>query len=153
MPGGAVALSGRDVIVINGNVITALANGEPIVLSFDTPIGQMKVSKDGNAIYAMQYSGQVVKVTLKVLRGSFDDQNLNSLLQDWIADPSSFNLMTGSFIKRIGDGQGNILSDVYQLAGGIFENIPGAKTSVEGDTEQSVTEYKMLFRNNIRIIQ
>jgi hypothetical protein len=151
--GGAVALTGRDVIIIDGNVITALADGEAVKLEFPNPIGQMKVSKDGNAIYAMQYSGQVVTVTIRILRGSYDDQILNSSLQDWIADPAGFSLMAGSFIKRIGDGQGTILSDVYQLAGGIFEKIPSAKSSMEGDPEQSVVEYTMLFRNNLRIIQ
>ena len=151
--GGQVAISGRDVTIIDGNVITALAGGDAVVLSFDSPIGEAKISKDGNAIYSLKYSGQLVKVTVKLLRGSFDDQILNSKLQDWIADPAAFALMTGSFIKRVGDGLGGILSDVYQLAGGIFENIPGAKTSTDGDIAQSEVEYKMLFRNNIRIIQ
>ena len=149
----AVALTGRDVIIINGNVITALATADAVVLSFDQPIGKMAVSKDGNAIYAMSNPGQVVKVKLKLLRGSFDDQILNGLLQDWIGDPAAFILLSGSFIKRIGDGQGNILSDVYQLAGGTFEKIPGAKTNVDGDTGQSEIEYDMIFRNNARIIQ
>jgi len=153
MSEGAVALAGKDVIIIDGEVISALADADAIKLDFSTPIGVMKVSKDGNAIYAMQYSGQVVKVTLRLVRGSADDQLLNSRLQDWIAAPADFELMTGSFIKRIGDGKGNILSEVYQIAGGIFDTIPSTKMNTEGDVEQSVTEYTMLFRNNVRMMQ
>jgi hypothetical protein len=150
---GAVALSGKDVIIIDGNVISALADGKAVELAFDQPIGQMKVSKDGNAIYSLQYSGQIVKVSLRLIRGSYDDQILNSALQDWIADSASFSLMSGSFVKRVGDGQGNITSEVYQLAGGIFEFIPPAHADMDGGTDQSVTEYKLLFRNNVRMMQ
>ena len=149
---GLVALSGRDVIVINGEVITALADADAVKLSFDGNIGEMKLSKDGNAIYAFKYTGQAAKVEIRLLRGSPDDQILNSLMQDWIADPASFGLMTGSFIKRVGDGQGNIITEAYQLAGGIFTKIPGATMNTEGNTEQSVTVYEMMFRNIARII-
>jgi len=150
---GISAVAGKDVVVIDGNVITALADGEAVKLSFGTAVGMMKVSKDGNAIYALNYSGLVVTVELRIIRGSLDDQILNSSLQQWLADPSSFSLMAGSFIKRIGDGKGNVLSEVYQLGGGIFENIPDALMNTEGTTDQSVVLYKMLFRNNVRLMQ
>jgi len=150
---GSVALSGSDVTIIDDEIITDFADGACVQLAFDTPIGVMKISKDGNAIYAMKYEGIVVKVTLRLIRGSYDDQILNAKLQQFLASPDMFTLMAGSFVKRVGDGQGNITSEVYQLAGGIFEYIPGAKMNTSGDTEQSVTEYKMLFRNNIRMMQ
>ena len=151
--GGIVAMSGRDVTIIDGTVLTALADADAVKLEFSNAIGDMKMSKDGNAIYSMKYSGLVVKVSIKLLRGSADDVELNSKLQDFIADPASFELMVGSFIKRIGDGKGNIVSDVYQLAGGVFNMVPGAKENTDGDLEQSTIEYVMLFRNNIRMIQ
>jgi len=150
---GISAVAGKDVAVIDGNVITALADGEAIKLTFGAAVGMMKVSKDGNAIYALNYSGMVVTVELRIVRGSLDDQILNSMLQQFLADPSSFSLMSGSFVKRIGDGKGNVLSEVYQLGGGIFENIPDAMMNTDGSTDQSVVTYKMLFRNNVRLMQ
>lgn len=150
---GISAVAGKDVIIIDGMVITALADGEAIKLDFDTTIAQMKISKDGNSIYAMQYSGIIGKLEIRVVRGSYDDAVLNSKLQQWLADPTSFNLLKGSYVKRVGDGQGNVTSEIYQLAGGIFDKIPSGKSSSEGDTDQSVVVYSMLFRNNVRAMQ
>lgn len=150
---GATALAGKDVLIIDGVVISAIGDQDAIKVDFGGPIAQMKVSKDGNAIYAMQFSGIVAKVTLRVIRGSFDDVQLNSKLQGWLSDPAGFELMNASFVKRIGDGKGNITSEVYQMSGGIFEKIPGGKMNTEGDVDQSITEYDMLFRNNGRLMQ
>jgi len=150
---GISAVAGKDVVIIDGMVITALADGESIKLDFDTAIAQMKISKDGNSIYGMQYSGIIGKLSIRIVRGSYDDAILNSKLQQWLSDPTGFNLMSGSYVKRVGDGQGNVTSEIYQLAGGIFDKIPSGKTHSDGDTEQSVTVYTMLFRNNARLMQ
>jgi hypothetical protein len=150
---GSVTLTGKDVIIINGQIITALASGDCVKVEFDNPIADLKLSKDGNAIYAMNYSGIRAKVTLRVVRGSTDDQTLNGLLQQQMNDFAAFVLMAGSFIKRLGDGKGGVGSEVYQLAGGIFERYPSAKMNTEADIEQSISEYTMLFRNNGRLMQ
>ena len=113
----------------------------------------MKVSKDGNSIYAMKYTGIMAKLTVRLVRGSFDDITLNGLLQQWIADPSLFILMSGSYIKRIGDGKGSVLNDVYQLAGGVFEAIPPGTSNMDGSIESSVTVYTFMFRNDARLMQ
>jgi hypothetical protein len=61
-------------------------------------------------------------------------------------------LLTGTFIKKLGDGAGNITSDTYVLAGGIFQKIPEGKTNVEGETEQSVAIFMIKFASAVRII-
>jgi hypothetical protein len=149
----AVALSGKDIIQINDEVVTDLADSDCVQIEFPESIGVMKLSKDGNAVYAFKYTGLQVRVTIRVVRGSYDDQILNGLMQQFIQAPDLFTLMTAFFVKRIGDGAGNIVSEVYQLAGGIFEKIPGATMNTEGDTNQSVSVYTMLFRNNSRLMQ
>jgi len=153
MGAGVVAISSSDVIILDGQVVSAYAGGDAVMLSFDGDIGKMKISKDGNAVYALDSTGLAVKVTLKLVRGSYDDQTLNSKLQGWLSDPVGFTLMTGSFVKRLGDGKGNVISEVYQMSGGIFTKIPKSKMNVAGDTEQSVVEYEMVFRNNSRLMQ
>lgn len=150
---GITAIAGKDVVIINGQVLTGFADADAIKFEPQGPIAQMKVSKDGNSIYAMQYSGIVGKLTLRLVRGSLDDQTLNALLQQWIGDPSSFVLMAGSYVKRVGDGKGNITNEVYQLAGGVFEAIPGGISSMDGSIEASVTTYTLLFRNDARLMQ
>ena len=150
---GISAVAGRDVIIIDGEIITAIADAEAITLDFDSDITQMKVSKDGNSIYALNYTGIIAKLKIRIVRGSFDDTVLNSKLQQWIADPTTFFLLKGSYVKRIGDGKGNVISEIYQLAGGVFTKIPSAKSSSDGDTDQSVVEYNFMFRNDVRLMQ
>lgn len=150
---GISAVAGKDVLIINGQVFTGYADADAIKFEPQGTIAQMKVSKDGNSIYAMQYSGIVGKLTVRLVRACFDDQTLNGLLQQWIADPAGFVLMSGSYVKRVGDGKGNTTSEVYQLAGGVFEAIPMAASNMDGNTEQSVTVYTLLFRNDARLMQ
>lgn len=150
---GISAVAGKDVLIINGVVLTGYADGDAIKLEPQGPIAQMKVSKDGNSIYALQYSGIVAKLSVRLVRACFDDTLLNGLLQQWIADPSLFVLMSGSYVKRVGDGKGNVTNEVYQLAGGVFEAIPGGHSHMEGDTDSSVTVYTFLFRNDARLMQ
>ncbi len=143
----SVSLTGADVIVINGRVFHDLADGEAVNISFDNDLAAMKVAKDGNGIYALNLTGVVAHVTARVLRGSADDRYMNGLMQSMLNDFSGFNLMAGSFTKRVGDGKGNVSADVYQMSGGIIKKIPGAMTSAEGNTDQSVVVWEMLFRN------
>lgn len=148
---GIAAVSGKDVLIINDQVLTGYADGDAIKFEPQGPIAQMKVSKDGNSIYAMQWSGIVAKVSIRLVRMCFDDTFLNGLLQEWIADPALFTLMSGQYVKRVGDGKGNITNEIYQMDGGTFEMIPGGHTNTDGNIEQSVTIYSLLFRNDARL--
>jgi hypothetical protein len=80
-----------------------------------------------------------------MMMGSSDDKFLNTLYQLQQNDFSQFILMTGAFTKKVGDGQGNLQSIAYSMSGGIFTKGIAAKTNVEGDTEQSVAIYTMMF--------
>ena len=60
-------------------------------------------------------------------------------------DFSGYILLNGEFIKKIGDGQGNITNDTYLCTGGVLSKQVEAKSSAEGDTEQSVSVYTIRF--------
>lgn len=150
---GSVSLSGADTIQIDGRVINDLADADAVVLTYPEDLAKVKVGKNGNTIYAFNNMGQEVECTMRVLLGSSDDKFLNSRLQEQIQDFSSFILATASFSKRVGDGQSNISTAVYQCNGGVFSRQVDAKTSAEGDTEQSVAVYKVMFGNGARSIQ
>lgn len=149
----AVSLSGADTIQIDGRILQDLADGDAVNLTFPNDLANVKASKNGNMIYAFNETGKIVNCSLRVLLGSADDKFLNSRMQEMKNDFSSFILLTGSFSKRVGDGQANINTDVYQMSGGIFKKQVEAKTSAEGDVSQSVAVYELLFGNGDKSIQ
>lgn len=152
MPGG-VALTGKDVIQIDDRVLNDLADGDAVMISYPNDLAVVKTAKNGNTIYAFNETGRQVEVALRVLLGSSDDKYLNSRLQEMKNDFSAFILIDGNFVKRVGDGQGNMSSDVYQMSGGVFKKQGDAKSSAEGDTEQSVVVYTIAFGNGDKSIQ
>jgi hypothetical protein len=150
---GSVSLSGSDVIQIDGRQLADLADQDSVVLTFPEDLAKVKASKNGNTIYAFNNMGRLTECTVRVLLGSDDDKYLNSRMQEMINDFSAFGLITGSFSKRVGDGAGKMASDIYQMTGGVFKKQVEAKTSSEGDTEQSVAVYSIQFGNSSKSIQ
>lgn len=148
----AVALSGNDTININNRILANLADGNCVELTFPTDIANVKTGKNGNAIYGLNESGKQCEVKLRVLRGSADDKFLNNLLVQQQNNFAGTVLMIGQFIKKIGDGQGNITSDTYIMSGGVFTKQVEGKSNVEGETEQSIAMYTMKFSNSPRAL-
>ena len=149
---GTVALSGSDTININNKVLADLADGNCVEMTFPNDIANVKTGKNGNSIYGLNESGKQCEVKIRAIRGSSDDKFLNNLLAQQQANFAGFPLMIGQFIKKIGDGKGNISSDTYIMSGGIFTKIPEAKSNVEGETEQSISIYTIRFSNAPRIL-
>lgn len=148
----AVSLSGDDTITINNYIFANLADGNVVDLTFPTDIANVKTGKNGNSIYGLNETGKQCEVKIRVLRGSDDDKFLNNLLAQQQNNFAGTVLMIGQFIKKIGDGQGNITSDTYVMSGGVFTKIPEGKTNVDGDTEQSVAMYTIKFSNAPRAL-
>ena len=143
----AVSLTGSDTAQIDGTIITTMADGTPFDVTFPNNLATVKAGKDGNTIYAKNEMGRMCDVTLRILLGGTDDKYLQGRLQEWINNPSTFNFLTGLFVKHVGDGQGNVQSKVYQCSGGTFVKQVEVKTSAEGDTEQSVSVWMLTFGN------
>lgn len=149
---GSVSLTGNDVVTLNGRVFHDFANGDVIKLEFSGDLVKVQASKDGNVIYGLNTDGRVSTLTLRLLAGSSDDRYLNSLMASQFADLSGFILIVGSFVKRVGDGQGNITNVIYNTIGGVIRKFPAAKTNTAGDTDQSVSEWMLEFGSNTRAI-
>jgi len=149
---GAVSLTGKDVIVINGRVFKNFADATLAALTFDGELMIVKASKDGNTIYALNEQGRVSTLSLRLLLGSSDDKYLNSLLASMKSDPAGFILMVGSFTKRVGDGAGNSNLVVYQCVGGAFTKNPGASSDATGNTDQSVVVWDIKFGSADRAV-
>lgn len=150
------SLTGKDTIIIgqngNGQPFNDFGDGDVVNLTFPNELMSVKTGKGGNSIYAFNESGKQVDVELRVLLGSDDDKYLNSLLTNMKQDPASFVLMNGEFIKRVGDGEGNVNNVKYTMSGGIFSQEVDVKENVEGDTEQAIAIYRMKFTNAPRSI-
>ena len=146
------ALSGSDVVNINNRVFADLADGDFANLTFPNEIANVKTGKNGNSIYSFNATGEQCDFVLRLIRGSADDKFMNNLLAQQQANFAGFILMIGQFIKKIGDGQGNVQSDTYIMSGGIFVKKQEAKGNAEGDSEQSVVIYNLRFANSPRTL-
>lgn len=149
---GSVSLTGSDVVTINGRVFHDFANGDVAKLTFDGDLVRVQPSKNGNVIYALDVAGLMSKLELKLLLGSSDDRYINSLLASQVQDLSSFILAVGSFVKRVGNGQGQVTNVIYNTIGGVVSKFPEAKTNTAGDTEQSIVTWMIHFGINSRAI-
>lgn len=147
-----VAMSGADTIMINNRILSDLADQNAADLTFPNDIANVKTGKNGNAIYGLNESGKQCEVKIRIIRGSADDKFLNALLAQQQANFAGTVLMIGQFVKKVGDGAGNVASDTYIMSGGIFQKQIEGKTNVEGETEQSVAMYTMKFSNAPRVI-
>ena len=116
------AITGRDTLTINDRVLTDLADGDVSVLTFPNDITSVRTGKNGNTLFNMNQTGNNCDLVLRVVRGSDDDKFFNSLLVKMKSDLPAFELMDGSFIKKVGDGSGNITNDTYALAGAFLKS-------------------------------
>ena len=98
-----------------------------------------------NTIFAKDETGSNATVILRIIRGSSDDRFLAGKLSAMQRDFVGQALATGEFVKRLGDGQGNIIRNVYTLLGGTFKKNVDGKENVSGDTEQAVSVYTLAF--------
>ncbi len=147
-----VTMTGNDIHIINGRLLTDLADGDCAALTFPDDIASVTIGKNGNAIYSLNESGERAENVLRVIRGSNDDKYLNNLMSQQKANFAGFVLMTGEFIKKIGDGTGKVTNDTYLTAGGIFTKRVEAKTNTAGEAEQSISVYTINFANAPRTI-
>lgn len=147
-----VAMSGSDTIKINSRILADLADADCVALTYPNDIASVKTGKNGNSVYGLNESGKQSELVLRVIRGSADDKFLNNLLSQQQLNFAGFVLMNGEFVKKVGDGQGNIALDTYITSGGIFSKAVEAKSNQEGDSEQSISIYHLKFSNSPRVI-
>lgn len=105
---GAYALTGADTFIINDRPLNDFTDNT--IINIDIPNDDIGTStgKNDNTIISDSREGGNATVTLRILMNSSDDKFLNGLYIQQKNDLPSFNLMNGSFSKRVGDGQGNV---------------------------------------------
>ena len=145
-------VTSNDTITLNGHVFNDMAYDDVTTVTFPNQLMTRKTGKNGNTIIAQNANGLNADVKIRLMRGSADDQYMQGLIDAQPTDFPSTTLLAGTFVKRLGDGQSNVSSDIYVLAGGTISKIPDGKENVAGDTEQGVVVYEMIFASGNRTI-
>lgn len=148
----SVSLTGNDVFIIGGRILSDFASGLVAEIDFPTDLVQVKRGKNGNTIYGLNNQGFQSEVNMRLLLGSPDDVYLNGLLLNMQQNFSGFTLLTGNFVKNVGDGKGNITPVTYTMSGGVLKRIPKAMSNADGETDQSIAEWHFVFANNPRTL-
>lgn len=150
----SVTLTGRDTITIGNvtgqRVLNSLGDGDCAALTYPNNISVTKRGKDGTGIVAYNQDGNIANLTLRIIKGSDDDKILQSYIDSYHADPAGFLALSGTIVKRLGDGQGNLTREIYPLAGGVPEKNVETKTNENGDTEQVLSVYVFNFLDTER---
>lgn len=146
-------ITSDDTITLWNRVFNDFADGDVSIITFPNDIVTMKTGKSQNTIYSKNEPGNNATAVLRLIRGGTDDQFLQgkiaAMQQDFVAQ----ELATGEFVKRMGDGQGNVARDVYTMLGGVITRQVDGKENVEGDTSQGVAVYNLSFAKAVRSIQ
>ena len=145
------SLTGDDSIIINDIPLNDFADGDIGSLSLPNNIFDMQTGKNGNTIFALDESGNNATLTVRVLMSSNDDKRLNGMIPKSKGFAQSV-LATGSVVKQVGDGQGNVSYNTYLLAGGMVQKKPDVKSNVNGDAQKAVVEYIIDFAEANRAI-
>ena len=146
-------ITGDDTLVLNGRVFNDLATDDTCAITLPNELVNVKTGKNKNSIISKNEQGHNGNLVVKLNRGSSDDQFLAAILAAMDADFVSTTLLTGTFSKRLGDGQGGVVNDAYTLAGGVISKIPEGKENTSGDTSQAEVSYQIKFCNCSRGIE
>jgi hypothetical protein len=150
---GTFTITSDDTLTLYDRVISDLADDDVSNISFPNDNVKVKTGKNRNTLYAKDETGNNANLVLRLTRGSSDDQFLQAKIAESEADFVATQLANGSFVKRLGDGQGNVVLDNYTLLGGVIVRRVDGKENVSGDTVQAVSIYNMVFATAERSIQ
>lgn len=146
----AVSMTGDDTVIIGGQLLTDFAIGVVAEITFPEDLVKVTRGKNGNTVYALNNQGYQSEVKLKILLGGPNDAFFNAQYTAINTSFSGYTLLSGVFIKNVGDGQGNIRPVTYLMSGGIIKKAPMAQSVAEGSPEQSLVEWDLVFANNGR---
>lgn len=148
---GTYTLSGDDKVIINDIPVNDFADGTIGTLELPNELFAMSTGKNGNTIFALDEKGNNAVLTLKILLSSSDDKRFNGLIPKTKGFAETI-LASGSVVKQVGDGQGNISYNTYLLRGGMISKKPNMSIDVAGNTDQAVVEYVFNFAEAERSI-
>lgn len=148
----SMALSGNDSLTLNDYVFSDFSDENVVEVTFPSDIATVKTGKNGNSIFGLNETGKQCELKIRLIRGTADDSFMQNLLTQQQANFAGTILLQGQFVKKVGDGKGNITSDTYILGGGVYTKQVEGKSNVAGDTDQSIVMYMMKFATVYRVL-
>lgn len=141
----AMLLVGRDSFTLDGKDITVdLVDQDVVTLAPQGALNSVASTYGGKMIVAEDRNGQIHTLTFRIMRGSEMDLWLQSKYQEYHNDSPTFKTFTGSAVQRIGDGQGNVVTNTFAIHDCVFSQSPVQATiNTNGSTEQLVRQYEM----------
>jgi hypothetical protein len=133
-------------------VVTDFANENFVEIDFPDDIATVETGKNSNTVFAQNFKGQNAVLKMRLLRGSDDDISFQEQLNTQNNNFAAFQTLVGSFIKQVGDGQGNVSYDIFKLAGGVFQKQPAVQANASGTAEQAIVVYTIKFAAGVRVI-
>jgi hypothetical protein len=121
-------------------------------VTFPNDVWKVHVGKNGNTVYAYDNSGGMAKGVIRVMKGSADDGFLESLVAISAIDPPSTQALTIYIVKRYGGGSISQAFEEVICQNGVISKLVPVKSDADGDPEQSVATYEMIFSGVTRLI-
>jgi len=146
------SLTGNDTLLLNNRLFNDFADGNTISITFPNEKTGHTTGKNDNTVFATNRQGSNVEVELRIIAGSKDDTWLNGLSIQQDKDLPTFELLNGSFTKRVGDGFGKVKFINYVLLGGVFRQNIDTNENLQGETDQGIALYRMVFAKGQRVI-
>lgn len=146
-------ITGSDTLTLFDRVFVDIADGDASMITFTNELFNLATGKGGNSVYTKNEAGNNADMNLRLIMNSGDDRFLQQKLKAAQDDFASQELISGQFVKRIGDGEGGVTRNVYDLEGGIFVNKVDVKENLSGDTEQAVSVYRLRFARVNRSVE
>lgn len=145
------ALTGDDIVIINDLPVVDFADNTIGTLDIPNEMFQMSTGKNGNTIFALDEKGNNATLTIRILMSSSDDKRFNGMIPKSKGFAETI-LASGSVVKQVGDGAGNVSYNTYLLRGGMISKNPNVTIDVAGNTDQAVVEYVFQFASAERSI-
>jgi hypothetical protein len=150
---GLFNVTSDDTLTLYDRVFNDLSMDDVTTITFPNEVVMTKTGKNENTIFARNSVGNNAVLVLRLMRGSNDDQFLQAKIADAQKDFVAQTLAKGQFVKRLGDGEGNVVNDVYTLLGGVITRNVDGKENVSGDVVQAESVYTITFASAQRSIQ
>lgn len=145
------AYTSHDIIEVDGEIVTTLGDGDTATITYPNDVMGMKTGKNGNTVAAHNEMGREAELTIRVLKGGYDDKRFNSKHIKWKNRADDFEPMKATFTKVIVTDTG-IANEVTTLKFGIPVRAVETRENVEGDTEQCFSQYTIRFGDSNRAI-
>ena len=137
-------LVGRDSIsILLKDLTNDLADENAVEISPIGNVGHEIIGKNKNSIIYSTEDGRHCKINIRVLRGSEADSWLG-MYYSYFTILHIFTPIYGSLERRIGDGDGSVHTEFYNMTGLFYVDEPlNCEITTNGGVRQAVVEYHL----------